>query len=239
MMTPIQIAEALPRNVGSKLFLHFKNPTAIMIENYWREPEILKKNWMIAQLNRYNWLTFSDHLHNYGKGVVNLVNVRRKLRESSLKTKILLNNLLDPCDGSNTIGNGMLIHIFPNFTLVINNFGRMIKKLWKCNKRGINPTDHNEWKMRSLFGGVYPIHCRPKARVPRNPFTGAWNLRWKSDGDLRKLIAKKWDRKPWRMCEWDGAGTIVKRLDGSSYVFMGPLNVEFIPHRSWTIDPYL
>jgi hypothetical protein len=231
MLTPIQIAEALPRNVGARIFMHFKHPTVEMIEDYWREPEILKKNWMIAQLNRYNWLTHSDHLHNYGKGVVNLVNVRRKLRESSLKTKIQLNNILDPCDGA-PLGPhfpGMLIHTFPNFTLVINNFGRMIKKLWKCNKRGIKSTDHNEWKMRSLFGGVYPI----------NPWTGDWNIRWKKDGDLRKLIAKKWDRQPWRMCQWEGAGTIVKKLDGSSYVYMGPLNMEFIPNRSWTIDPYL
>ena len=194
---------------------------------------------MIAQLNRYNWLTHSDHLHNYGQGIVNLNNVRQNLRNPTclLKTKIRLNNVLDPCCGSPV--NGVLIQMFPNFTLVVNNFRQMKRKLWGCEKKGIRYDDHNEWKMRSLFGGVYPIHCRPKARVPRNPFTGAWNLRWKSGGDLRKLIAKKWDRQPWRMCEWDGAGTIVKRLDGSSYVFMGPLNVEFVPHRSWTIDPYL
>ena len=236
-MTPIEIARALPRNVGSKLFMHFKHPAVEMIENYWREPEILKKNWMIAQLNRYNWLTHNDHLHNYGVGVVNFPNFRRRLQNCSLKTKIRLNNILDPCSGSPV--NGVLIQIFPNFTLVVNNFRNMKKKLWGCNKRGIRHDDHNEWKMRSLFGGVYPIHCRPKARVPRNPWTGRWSLRWKSGGVLSKLIAKKWDRQPCRMCEWDGVGTIVRRLDGSSYVFMGPLNVEFVPHRSWTIDPYL
>ena len=69
-MTPIQIAQALPRNVGSKLFMHFKHPTVEMIQDFWKEPEILKKNWMIAQLNRYNWLTHNDRLHNYGEGVV-------------------------------------------------------------------------------------------------------------------------------------------------------------------------
>ena len=238
-MTPIQIAQALPRNVGSKLFMHFKHPTVEMIQDFWREPEILKKNWMIAQLNRYNWLTHNDRLHNYGEGVVNLSNIRRKLRNPNcpLKTRIKLNNILDPCSGTTT--NGVFIENFGDFVLVVQNLKHMKKKLWGCEKKGIRYDDHNEWKMRSLFGGVYPIHCRPKARVPRNPFTGAWNLRWKSGGDLRKLIAKKWDRQPWRMCEWDGAGTIVKRLDGSSYVFMGPLNVEFVPHRSWTIDPYL
>ena len=112
-------------------------------------------------------------------------------------------------------------------------------KLWKCKKKGIKYDDHNEWKMRSHFGGCYQIHCRPKSRVSKYPCTRNWNLRWISCAGLRKRIEKKWDRQPWRMCEWDGAGTIVKRLDGSSYVFMVPLNVEFIPHRSWTIDPYV
>ena len=237
-MTPIQIAQRLPRNVGAKLFLHFRHPNAILIQNFWKEPVILKKNWVIAQLNRYNWLTHSGHLHNYGSGFtrVGIAYVRKRIHgeNSPLAWKLKLHKKLDPCT---LTSNHPMVVAFGDVNIVI--LKRAKVKLWKCKKKGIKYDDHNEWKMRSLFGGVYPIHCRPKARVPRNPFTGAWNLRWKSGGDLRKLIAKKWDRQPWRMCEWDGAGTIVKRLDGSSYVFMGPLNVEFVPHRSWTIDPYL
>ena len=153
-MTPIQIAQALPRNVGSKLFMHFKHPTVEMIQDFWREPEILKKNWMIAQLNRYNWLTFSDNLHNYGEGVVNLSNIRRKLRNPNcpLKTRIKLNNILDPCSGTTT--NGVFIENFGDFVLVVQNLKHMKKKLWGCEKKGIRYDDHNEWKMRSLFGGI-------------------------------------------------------------------------------------
>ena len=37
-MTPIEIARSLPRNVGSKLFMHFKHPTVEMIQDFWKEP---------------------------------------------------------------------------------------------------------------------------------------------------------------------------------------------------------
>ena len=231
----MNIVEDIPRNVGSKIKFHFCHPTAIMIENYWREPEILKKNWLIAQLNRYNWLTFSSHLHNYGSSTYGALWRRTVYAEDSpLAWKLRLHKNLD----ITTHVNGV-IFVLGDLNFTIQNLRRVKRKLWKCNKRGIHYKDHNEWKKRSLYGGIYPIGKRPKAYVPRNPWTRKWNLRWKKGSKLSRLCLKKWQREPWRMCVWGGAGTVIKRLDGSEYIFMGILNTDYIPSRLGGVDAYI
>lgn len=226
MSTPIELAQRLPRNVGAKLFMYFKHPTAIMIENYYKEPEILKKKWMISQLNRYNWLIHSKDLHCYGKSRMVRTWFGGLDEGGNLARKLHIHDILDPYGNMN----------IETFIPGRRERNKALKKLWSC---PLGKDLEREWAIRCLFGGVYPIGKRPKVYCPRNPWSGKWNLRWKNGGKLRRLLAKKWDRQPWRMCQWEGKGSLVKNLDGSSYVFMGPVNINFVPARSRSVDPYL
>ena len=231
----MNIAEKLPRNVGSKIKFHFCHPNATIIQNYWREPEILKKNWLVAQLNRYNWLTHNPQIHNYGSNIY--APLWRKMvfdKNTPLSLKLKLHNILDPSGFSN--GNGA-IFVLGEYTFIIHNLRKIRKKIWGGKR--IHYADHNEWKQRSLYGGVYSIIKRPKVYAPRNLLTGKWNLRWKRGGKLYKLCLKRWNRNPSRMGLWDGPGTIIRKMNGDEYVFMGILNPDFIPSRIGGIDPYI
>jgi len=221
----MEIIEHLPRDVARKVKFYFKSPIASMIEEYWKEPVLLRKKWVIAQLNRFNWLTYSQHYHNYGDDLL----IRRWVEDKDglfrgnrglLFWKLKVHDVLDPLGLSNIL------------SILVPNSGKrkkVLKKIWACPLKKDRDT---EWKKRSLFGGNYPLNRRPRVHPPRNPFTKRWNLRWNSAGELWKLCAKEWKRNPWRICQWETRGAIITKLDGSSSIYMRGCHEYFIPVQS-------
>ena len=182
------------------------------------------KKYLIAELNRFNWITHSVRRHRWGKSWLIRSWVKHiKSNHSKIAATLKIHKSLDP--------EGAIIHPMYN-GINIRQVARFIcLKLWR-HKRA---DDHNEWIKRSAFGGVYSFNKRPKVKVPRNPWTKKWNIRWKKNGVLRKLCSKKWKVQPWRKCEWEGRGAIV-----NNNVYMGPINIEFIPAVSWDrLDPII
>lgn len=232
----MNIIDKIPKNVSSKIKFYFRHPVAALLIDYWKIPVIERQCNLIAQINRYNWLTYSSDSHNYGNSIFSaLWRTTIYAKNSPLNWKLKMHNVLEPNQQLSTPNNVILelgeLHIIVS--------RKVRRKLWKCNKKGIHYANNNEWKKRSLYGGVYPISKRPKTRVPRNPWTKKWNIRWKKNGKLRKLYSKNWKREPWRICEWEGRGAIVKTNNGEQRVFMGPINIEWIPLQHTNIEHIL
>lgn len=233
----MEILKQIPRNVGSKIKFHFRHPNAKIIENYWRAPILLQRKFLIAQLNRFNWLIYSYKYHQYGNDVVLWWRSNLLIKDfPKLKGRLYIHDILDPS------GNKRLLDI--NYLIMnVHQYKSSLKRLWSCPTKKFQRLkwwdQDTEWKKRSLYGGLYPIYHRPQVRVPRNPWTKKWNLRWKKGGNLIKLCAQEWKRQPYRMCEWDGAGTIIHKLDGSKDIYMGPLNIDFIPISTHGIDIFV
>jgi len=169
-----------------------------MIEKYWKEPELLKQKWVIAQLNRYNWLIHSHKLHNFGNDqfltYFNGTIVGGIYHNATTDWKLRFHNIIDP--HGTYVSNFTLLnspHLAQDgVTLYIHHqiLKRIQNKIW-IRKRGVASDNHNEWKKRSLYGGIYPVNKRPKVRAPRNPFTNKWNLRWKRNSILHNLYYNK------------------------------------------------
>lgn len=220
----MEIIQKLPLDVSRKIMFHFKHPSTDIIRHYWKEPHILMKKYLIAELNRFNWITHSVRRHNWGKSWLIRSWVKHiKSNHSKIAATLKIHKSLDP--------EGAIIHPMYNGINIRQVAQFICLKLWH-HKR---VDDHNEWIKRSAFGGVYSFNKRPKVKVPRNPWTKKWNIRWKKNGVLRKLCSKKWKAQPWRKCEWEGRGAIV-----NNNVYMGPINIEFIPAVSWDrLDPII
>ena len=194
----MDIVNRLPRDAASKIKFHFRHPCASMIEKYWKEPELLKQKWVIAQLNRYNWLIHSHKLHNFGNDqfltYFNGTIVGGIYHNATTDWKLRFHNIIDP--HGTYVSNFTLLnspHLAQDgVTLYIHHqiLKRIQNKIW-IRKRGVASDNHNEWKKRSLYGGIYPVNKRPKVRAPRNPFTNKWNLRWKRNSILHNLYYNK------------------------------------------------
>jgi hypothetical protein len=234
----MDILKRLPRHLGTKIKFHFKHPNAYLIENFWKKPHILNKKWLISQLNRYNWLVYSKDFHCYGESRI----VRTWFDElegpGHLASKLHIHDILDPHGNAHTN--------IRTFIPRSRERNKAMKFLWHAGRLAVFNLDdragEREWLKRSLFGGVYPITKRPKVHYPCNPWTKKWNLRWKKDSILQKLVKKEWDRNPWRICQWGGAlavGSIIHKLNGEIEIYMGRINIDNMPACSVGIDPYI
>jgi hypothetical protein len=227
----MDILKRLPQSVADLIKYHFKSPIATMIEEHWKEPVKLRKRWVLAQLNRFNWITHSASSHNYGNSILLRVWAENpNLINGALAWKLKVLDVLD------------IFTMNQHLNILVPSFreqNKILKNIWTCPVKNKDLLTSVGWEKRSLFGGVYPINRRPRVRVPRNPWTNAWNLRWKPGSELWKLCNNSWDRDPWRMCRWGGAGTVVKKLNGDNYIFMGTTNIDFIPINARGIDVFI
>ena len=225
----MDIVKRLPYDVQNKIKFHFKHPCATMIEKYWKEPEVLKQRWVLAQLNRYNWLIHSVKFHNFGKhrhlSFWNVLRPNGIYYNAPLSWKLQLHNVLDPHGYGKPLHNLVIAAPHMGATILINHRRKLYKKLW-TQKRGISPEDHNEWIKRSLYGGIYPVNKRPKVYPPRNPFTNKWNIRWKKNSILHKLYyQQKWnihDGGITRLAKWTAGGTLIRKINGNTTLIRMP-----------------
>ena len=137
----MEIIQKLPLDVSQKIMFHFKHPSTDMIRHYWKEPHILMKKYLIAELNRFNWITHSVRRHNWGKSWLIRSWVKHiKSNHSKIAATLKIHKSLDP--------EGAIIHPMYN-GINIRQVARFIcLKLWS-HKRA---DDHNEWIKRSAFG---------------------------------------------------------------------------------------